>query len=125
MSDTTKTARNVMMSAHALCSTDASHPERMQWMADYFLANYAAPSVATPDEAMRKDAARYRWLKGQATGLQLFALAWGVKEACTYGPPDHGLDETLDAAMSATPPIAAKDDDPGMGGEPHNQGRME
>jgi hypothetical protein len=27
----------VMMSAHALCPTELSHPDKMRWMADYFL----------------------------------------------------------------------------------------
>lgn len=35
-------AGRVMMSAYALCPTDMPHPKRMQWMADYFLANFCA-----------------------------------------------------------------------------------
>lgn len=30
----------VMMSAHALCPTELSHPARMRWMAEYFMANF-------------------------------------------------------------------------------------
>jgi hypothetical protein len=30
----------VMMSAHSLCPTDMPHPERMRWIADYFLKHY-------------------------------------------------------------------------------------
>lgn len=41
-------AGHVMMSAHALCPTEQAHPERMRWMAAYFLANYPV-SPAKPD----------------------------------------------------------------------------
>lgn len=36
-----RSAGRVMMSAHSLCPTDLSHPDKMQWMAAYFLANYS------------------------------------------------------------------------------------
>lgn len=35
-----KDAGRTMMSAHAYCPTDLPHPDRMRWMADYFLAHY-------------------------------------------------------------------------------------
>jgi len=45
-----KEAWQVMMSADALCPTERSHPERMRWMAGYFLANFAIeqPALAAP-----------------------------------------------------------------------------
>ena len=41
----TKSAKSVMMSAHALVPTELSHPERMQWMADYFMKHYVLHAV--------------------------------------------------------------------------------
>lgn len=37
-----RSAKSVMMSAHALCPTDLPHPERMQWMAEYFMKHLGA-----------------------------------------------------------------------------------
>ena len=44
-----RAAGAVMMSAHALCPTDMSHPRRMAWMAEHFLQNYTAPQPAPFD----------------------------------------------------------------------------
>jgi rubrerythrin len=46
-----RTADRVMMSAHALCPLHLSHPDKMRWMAAYFLENYSASSSSVREEA--------------------------------------------------------------------------
>lgn len=41
-----KRAGRIMMSAHALCPTERSHPERMRWMAEYFMRELAKENAS-------------------------------------------------------------------------------
>ncbi|MEZ7780507.1 hypothetical protein O4A46_01715 [Cupriavidus gilardii] len=62
-----KTYGRVMMRAHALCPHGLSHPARMRWMAEYFMANYQGDAAGTGQEPIgyidRKDVARLHTYK--------------------------------------------------------------
>lgn len=60
-------AYRAMMSAYSLCPTEMSHPKRMRWMAQKVeeAINQAQPaelSMLRELDALRADAAQYRWL---------------------------------------------------------------
>jgi hypothetical protein len=38
-------AKRVMMAAHSHCPSELTHPQKMAWMADFFIKHYAAPTI--------------------------------------------------------------------------------
>jgi hypothetical protein len=78
----------VMMSAHALCPTDKSHPDRMRWMAEYFtlVSDTLTPS-AEPFAGQRERFEAW-WLnyelgpewRGTPMGDRMW-IAWQAAEA--------------------------------------------
>jgi hypothetical protein len=57
--------------------------------------NAECAELHAENEALRKDAARYRWLR-EHNPVLLCGIAWGVRVACSFSEPDAAID----AAMS-------------------------
>lgn len=61
---------------------------------DYELARLQAENAA-----LRKDAARYCWLK-QVASERIAAIAWRAPAATKFGTPDEAIDAVMGSARS-------------------------
>lgn len=66
---------------------------------------YYSPVLMVEDEAVRKDAERYRWLRSQHWSESEIAVVSFPKKSVKLGsdcPTDHRLDDAIDAVMGRT-----------------------
>lgn len=85
-----KPAWQVMMAANNLCPTERSTPDRMRWMADYFLANFAIEPPAAPvKECLTAEIDLIQRTIDRLLAAQIFPLAaeWRAVAAALATPP--------------------------------------